>query len=337
MRNGPAVNPLSAARSPVFERDAAEGSRAPRVSVITIFLNAERYLEEAVQSVFAQEFKDLELLLVDDGSSDRSTAIALDYAKRFSHSVHYLEHHGHVNRGMSASRNLGIRSARGSFIAFIDADDVWGPRKLSEQVAILDAHPELGMVCGAVRYWSSWIGQEDRILLTGARQDEVVPPPAASVTTYPLGSASAPCPSDLLLRRDVVESIGGFEEHFTGPRQMYEDQAFLAKLYLEASVYFSSNVWLSYRQHPDSCVATVKRDGHYDEVRQYFLTWLEKYLKTRSTRSTAPVERRLRRALWQSHHPQVNRMIVRCVTLTGRLHRKAELVLRRLILISDKS
>jgi glycosyltransferase involved in cell wall biosynthesis len=228
---------------------------------------------------------------------------------------------------MSASRNLGIRGARGGFIAFIDADDVWEPRKLSEQVAIMEAHPELGMVCGAVRYWRSWAGQADRILPTGARQDEVIPPPVASITNYPLGRAFAPCPSDLLLRGDLVRVIGGFEEHFTGPRQMYEDQAFLAKLYLEAPVYFSSKVWLNYRQHPNSCVATVTRDGRYDEVRQYFLAWFEGYLSTRAARSSAPVGRRLRRALWPYRHPRLRLFVMPCASLIGRLRRKVRLVL----------
>jgi glycosyltransferase involved in cell wall biosynthesis len=300
---------------------------SPRVSVITIFLNAEGYLAEAIQSVFAQDFRDFELLLVDDGSSDRSTAIALDYARRFPCEVRYLQHEDHANRGMSASRNLGIRGARGGLVAFIDADDVWEPRKLSEQVAIMETHPELGMVCGAVRYWRSWAGLEDRILLTGARQDEVVPPPVASMTNYPLGSAFAPCPSDLLVRGDLVKAIGGFEEHFTGPRQMYEDQAFLAKLYLEAPVYFSSKVWLNYRQHPESCVATVKRDGRYDEVRQYFLVWFEAYLTSRGTRSSAPVRRRLRQAMWPYRHPRLHLFVMPCANLIGRLRRKVRLVL----------
>jgi glycosyltransferase involved in cell wall biosynthesis len=334
--SGPSTRPLSPVSSPILRCETPGGRPAPRVSIITIFLNADRYLDEAIKSVFAQDFQDLELLLVDDGSSDRSTAIALDHAKRLPHLVRYLEHERHANRGMSASRNLGIRCARGDFIAFIDADDVWEPNKLSDQVAIFDAHPELGMVCGAVRYWSSWAGQEDQILLTGAQQDKIVPPPFASITTYPLGSAFAPCPSDLLLRRDLFKIIGGFEEHFTGPRQMYEDQAFLAKLYLEAPVYFSSKIWLNYRQHPDSCVATVKRDGQYDEVRRYFLRWFEEYLKTRLTRSSAPVRRRLRRALWQYRFPRINRLIMINLTLATRLHRKAILLVRRSILRSSK-
>jgi glycosyltransferase involved in cell wall biosynthesis len=269
--------------------------------------------------------------LVDDGSSDGSTSIALGYAQRFSHSVRYIEHECHANRGMSASRNLGIRYARGSFIAFIDADDMWEPTKLSEQVAIMEAHPNLGMVCGAVRYWGSWAGKGDQILLTGPRQDEVIPPPVASIATYPLGLAFAPCPSDLLLRHEVVESIGGFEEHFTGARQMYEDQAFLAKLYLKAPVYFSSNVWLNYRQHPDSCVAIVKRSGRYHEVRRYFLIWFAEYLRTRPGRCNAPVERCLRRALWKVRYPRLTRWAMFFVNVALSVCRKARLVLGKLL------
>jgi glycosyltransferase involved in cell wall biosynthesis len=309
--------------SPVRLCEPPTGHRIPRVSVITIFYNADRYLEEAIESVLAQDFKDLELLLVDDGSTDHSSAIALGYAKRFPQLVRYLEHSGHANRGMSASRNAGIQSAYGEFVAFIDADDVWEPSKLSDQIAILETHRELGMVCGAVRYWSSWAGYEDEIRLTGILQDQVLQPPFVSLTNYPLGSGGAPCPSDLLLRRGIFEQIGGFEEQFTGPRQMYEDQAFLAKLYLQTPIYFSSSVWLRYRQHPDSCVAKVTGDGLYQEVRLYFLRWFTEYLKTRLTPSTAPVWQSLRRARWQTQYPRISRLIRAPLRLALRLRRGA--------------
>src|SRR5258706_2880162 len=78
------------------------------VSVVVIFLNAERFISEAVESVVAQTYGNWELLLVDDGSNDGSTEIARSYAAKFPDKIRYLEHHGHENRGMSASRNLGI-------------------------------------------------------------------------------------------------------------------------------------------------------------------------------------------------------------------------------------
>src|SRR5918994_2063107 len=99
------------------------------VSCIVIFLDEERFIEEAIKSVFAQTYENWELLLVDDGSTDGSTQIALRYAERHPGKVRYLEHPGHQNRGMSASRNLGISQAKGEYVALLDADDVWLPHK----------------------------------------------------------------------------------------------------------------------------------------------------------------------------------------------------------------
>src|SRR5690349_14304343 len=97
------------------------------VSVIMIFLDAAPYLDEAVASVFAQTYGRWELLLVDDGSIDGSSVIASGYAEQHPDKVRYLEHPNHENRGMSASRNLGIMQAHGEFVAFLDADDVYLP------------------------------------------------------------------------------------------------------------------------------------------------------------------------------------------------------------------
>ncbi|HVC55605.1 MAG TPA: glycosyltransferase family A protein [Stellaceae bacterium] len=248
--------------------------------MITIFFNAERFIAEAIDSVLAQDFRDFEIILVDDGSTRECTMIAREYAARHAPVIRYRQHPGHQNRGMSASRNLGLAAARGEFVAFIDADDAWEQTKLSEQVAIMEEFPELGMVCGAARYWSSWDGGRDEIVPTGHVRNEIVRPPEAALALYPLGTAPSPCPSDLLLRRAAVAAVGGFEEHFTGPRQLYEDQGFLAKLYLSSPVYFSDRIWLNYRQHDDSCVAEVNRLGLYREIRHYFLTWLDSYLTT---------------------------------------------------------
>ena len=113
-------------------------SNKPLVSAIIIFLNAEKFIEEAIESVFAQTYENWELLLVDDGSTDSSTRIALRYAEQHHDKVRYLEHSGHQNLGMSAARNLGISHAKGAYLAFLDADDVWLPRKLEQQVAIMN-------------------------------------------------------------------------------------------------------------------------------------------------------------------------------------------------------
>jgi glycosyltransferase involved in cell wall biosynthesis len=289
----------------------------PRVSVIAIFLNEERFLPEAVESVLAQDFTDFELLLVDDGSSDGSTSIARRYAAKRPGRVRYLEHPGHANRGMSATRNLGLSQARGEYVAFIDADDRWRAGKMREQVALLDSHPDVGIVCGVVTYWSSWEGGEDRPVATGGRRDAISAPPATSLALYPLGSADAPCPSDVMIRRSLLDAVGGFEEHFTGPLQMYEDQAFFAKAYLVSSVYFSGRAWLDYRIHGDSCVADVLRTGRYPAVRGYFLDWFSAYVERRDFPGKEAVERALRKARWRQTHPLAARVERRIRRLIG--------------------
>lgn len=310
----------------------SEDTASPLVSVIIIFLNGEPYFEAAIDSVLAQTFQDFELILVDDGSTDASTGRARALAAAQPGRIIYLGHDGHANRGMSATRNLGIRHARGTFIAFIDADDVWRPGKLAEQVAIMGRHPELGMVCGAVNYWRSWAGESDAVVPTGHVHDAPLQPPEALLNLYPLGTAAAPCPSDLLLRRDVVLGLGGFEEHFTGPRQMYEDQGFLAKLYLAAPVYFASAVWLDYRQHPDSIVAQVKQAGRYHEVRRYFLLWFERYLRERKEPAPPAAQAALRKALWRYRHPlafRTRETILSLAMQAGQLPRRAARRLKR--------
>ena len=180
-----------------------------------------------------------------------------------------------------SARNLGIREARGELVTFIDADDRWRHNKLAEQTAIFDRFPQVDASCGSVNYWRSWAGGEDQVVRTGHVQNRAVEPPEAILALYPLGNAAAPCPSDLMVRRATALALGGFEESFTGSLQMYEDQAFLAKLYLEVIIYFDERCWLDYRRHDASCVATVSRDGRYHEVRRHFLEWLAAYLSDR--------------------------------------------------------
>jgi glycosyltransferase involved in cell wall biosynthesis len=300
----------------------------PRVSVIMIFFNAKQFMDEAIASVMGQSMADLELLLCDDGSTDGSTSVAREWVARYPGTVRYHEHERHANRGMSATRNLGIAAARGEFIAFIDSDDVWRPEKLAEQVAVMEAHPELGMVSGTVNYWSSWAGGEDVLIPTGHVRHRVVQPPETSLALYPLGSAAAPTPSDILLRRVAVESVGGFEEHFTGARQAYEDQGFLGKLYLAWPVYFSDAVWLDYRQHPDSCSTSVLRDGRYHEVRSYFLGWFAGYLDRLTDEPSPAVRKAVRRALRPYRRPRTDALLTSPRRLVRRGRRRLSRVKR---------
>jgi glycosyltransferase involved in cell wall biosynthesis len=254
-------------------------TKPPAVTVVLIFFNETRYLQEAVDSVFAQTYADWELLLVDDGSTDGSSAVAQACAAAHPDRVRYLEHENHANRGMSATRNLGIREARGRFITFLDADDVWQADKLRIQVSLLDAHEEAGLVIGRLQYWHSWnpaasADQQDFIAPLREPLDVVVQPPELLRVTLADEWVTL---SNLLIRRHVVETIGGYDDSFRG---LYEDQVFHAKLCLEWPVVVSSHVGYRYRQHKDSCVSSSDHK-RTSTARLRFLAWLDAYLDAR--------------------------------------------------------
>jgi glycosyltransferase involved in cell wall biosynthesis len=244
----------------------------PVVSVVLIFFNGERFIEEAVQSVRDQTLTDWELILVDDGSTDRSTEIARDVAAG-DERIRYVDHPGHQNRGMSASRNLGVANASAPYIAFIDTDDVWVPTKLSEQVDLLAGMPDVALVCGAMLYWYSWnpaATEADHVVLTGGVADRRLDPPQAAVTLFPLGRRRG-VGTDILVRRTVFDAVGGFEEQFRG---MLEDQAFFIKVFMRYPIYISSRPWLRYRQHDASCIGQASRAERLRH-RKIFLDWLQ--------------------------------------------------------------
>jgi len=114
------------------------------ISVIIPVHNAERYLAEAIESVLAQTYQPLEIIVINDGSTDNSEAVA----KRYVPSVRYYTQQ---NKGIGPTRNRGAELARGRFLAFLDADDLWVADKLERQMALFEADPELDMVFGHVK------------------------------------------------------------------------------------------------------------------------------------------------------------------------------------------
>jgi glycosyltransferase involved in cell wall biosynthesis len=278
-------------------------SAAPRVSAIVIFLNEARFIAEAIESVRAQNCDDWELILVDDGSTDASTGIARDYAAREPTRIRYVEHSAHANHGMSAARNLGLAHARGQFVGFLDADDVWLPVKLREQLAVLDSHPDVQMTYGRTELWRSWAdpGASDDFCELGLPADTVVMPPNLLVSLIE-NRSQTPTTCNALMRRTAVDRVGRFEAGFRG---MFEDQVFFLKLSVSAPVYVASQVWARYRQRNDSASARAELGGQVRESRRRMLDWLQGYLSDQGVDSPAVwrvLRRQKRVARWPRLH-----------------------------------
>lgn len=298
-------------------------SKQPLVSCIVIFFNAGKpFFEEAIASIFAQTYDNWELLLADDGSTDESTEIAKQYARNYPEKVRYLEHDGHQNRGMSATRNLGICHARGEYIAFLDADDVWLPNKLAEQVPLIEAHPEVAMLYGRTQYWFSWLENNpclwqlnpdeepgDFLTITSQRFDTVIYP-SEQLVLFLENRHIYPCTCSILIRRQTFDKLGLFEENF---RNALEDFVFHSKIFLNLPVYVSSRCWDRYRYHPDSYWrVAVKQEGEkiHHASRLNYLTWLEQYLIEQDIQDPQ-VWKALKKELWAHHNPTLYRQVER--------------------------
>jgi glycosyltransferase involved in cell wall biosynthesis len=278
----------------------------PLVSSVIIFLDAEQYIEEAIESVFRQTYRNWELLLVDDGSRDRSLEIARRYAAAHCPRVRYLEHENHANLGMSASRNLGVRHSHGDYIAFLDSDDVWLPRKTEEQAAILKEQRSAGMVYGKTEYWYSHSSAErrrDYVFDLGIPANTLVQPPAL-LTLFLRGQVRTPCPSDIMVRRSTIEGVGGFDDDFRG---LYEDQAFLAKAYLNTPVFVAGEHWSRHRRHSNSFMAVARRTAPKHPSGIAYLEWLESQLAQEGV-ADPDLWEALRGKKWRYQHPTLHRL-----------------------------
>jgi glycosyltransferase involved in cell wall biosynthesis len=170
----------------------------PRICVVVPAFNAAEWLGPTLQSVVTGTFRDVDVVVVDDGSSD----ITAEVAQSFGPPVRVLRQ---SNRGMSASRNRGIEASDAEFIALLDADDVWHPRKLELQIEVMDAMPEVGLCFSE---FFSWNGNSppgfdtsvDRSLdarLSGWIYHQMI------LTNFVL-------PSSAFLRRSAVQRLGPF-------------------------------------------------------------------------------------------------------------------------------
>jgi alpha-1,6-rhamnosyltransferase len=163
----------------------------PLISVIIAAYNAEPNLREALESVVSQDWTPFEVVLVDDGSTDGTGAIARSYD-----SIRYIRQE---NAGPAAARNTAIRNSKGSLVANFDSDDVLPPRRLRVQAEYLVEHPEVGCVFGRQEWLNApaWLGRD---VIYG------------DLDGIPLSSA--------MFRREVLDQLGGYDSRYEPSEDM---------------------------------------------------------------------------------------------------------------------
>ena len=171
----------------------------PRISVIIPVYNAARYLEETLASVFAQTYRDYEVIVVNDGSTDESALVLAPYAR--DGRIRYLDQ---ANAGVAAARNRALREAGGELVAFLDADDLWLPEKLEKQVHLLTRQPGVGLVyADLVNFYP---GGDEAYSLFQVKQ-----PAAGWVLDRLFYGNFVPTPT-VVVRLAVLKEVGLFDE-----------------------------------------------------------------------------------------------------------------------------
>ncbi|MDH4129322.1 MAG: glycosyltransferase [Spirochaetota bacterium] len=205
------------------------------VSIIIPSYNRANYLLEAIESVLAQTYKPIELIIVDDGSNDNTYLCVDKYLKN-----HCVRYYYQQNKGVSSARNTGIKLSRGEYISFLDSDDLWDKRKLEYQMSFILSQSEY-YVCYTDEIW---IRNGVRVNYNNRYQ---------KYSGYIYKHCLPLCiigPSSILLKREVVNDIGLFDESLA----VCEDYDYWLRLSLKYPIYFFG----------DKLV--IKRGGHYDQL-----------------------------------------------------------------------
>lgn len=206
---------------------------APVVSVVMPMRDAERFVEASLRSLLVQGEVALEVIVVDDGSRDRSAAIVADLADA---RIRLIDGRG---EGISAALNKGLAASRGVFVARCDADDLFPPGRLARHVDWLTRHPDIGAICGSFSTIDS-NGKPVREMQCGPTAEAISAELQAGVTRTHLGTYT--------IRRDVLNGLGGFRSYFDG----CEDIDLQLRLVPSYRVWYEPHLSYVYRLHDAS-------------------------------------------------------------------------------------
>lgn len=202
----------------------------PKISVILPAYNAEKYINEAIDSILTQTYRDFELIILNDCSKDRTEEIILSYE---DDRIVYLKNQ--VNMGVAATLNRGLAAAKGEYVARMDADDISLPERFEKQAAYLDEHPGTAVLGAALERFGEGIP-------TQLRRFSATPAEMKVDLLFTCGLAH---PS-VMMRRAVICELGGYDLEFEG----MEDYELWCRVAREHQVTTLDEVLLRYRIHP---------------------------------------------------------------------------------------
>ncbi len=212
----------------------------PRVSVVIPTYNRENYITETIESVLAQTYRDFEIIVVDDGSTDNTRQAVGTF--RDDSRVNYIYQE---NQGVSAARNTAIRASRGEYIAILDSDDIWLKDALEKRVEVLDKYPGVGLVFGQSRLMDA-DGTVYRVRGSSFMNSSGIVDRTAQIKELLFGCNILPSAS--MIRGSCFDEVGVFHNDLT----FAEDRLLFIRLTKRYQVAYISEPLVKYRIHPGS-------------------------------------------------------------------------------------
>lgn len=218
----------------------------PLVSIIIPCHNAECFVAETIQSSLGQSYANCEIIVIDDGSTDRSYEIIGGFGDR-------IQHLKSINKGGSSARNLGLQKAKGSFIQFLDSDDLMAPDKIEKQLANIESHQNWISTCPYVDFEDSISevhASIDRSPLTDSHDpfDWII----ERISSH---SSKASVAHSFLTPRELIGRAGPWNENL----KINQDGEFFTRVLLQAEeIRFEANTQVYYRRHQNPSVSKVR-------------------------------------------------------------------------------
>lgn len=252
-----------------------------KISIITPLYNGSKTILETAESVLAQDFKDWEWILFDDGSIDGTQETAKKLSVKYSGKIFYFEHSENKNFGTAYTRNRAVEKSKCRIISFVDQDDIWFENRLSHQLNIFDKVEDCSMIWGPVLYWYKDRTFKQHVGFSGKGLMNGVYSPPGFVEIFLKNLRGTPLPSASLIRRKCFEEAGGFEESIRGS----EDIVLWLKLAQKFQIYYDDEILTKYRKHQDSTLRQAIESGTMDEWNLTFYKWVIDFLKKNSAKN----------------------------------------------------
>jgi glycosyltransferase involved in cell wall biosynthesis len=220
--------------------------RRPLVSIIIPCYNSESFVADAIQCSLDQTYQSCEIIVIDDGSTDRSAEIIESFGER-------IQHVSSSNKGGCSARNLGFEKAMGSFIQFLDSDDLMAPDKIEKQLATIESHPNWISTCPYVDFENS-ISEVDASIDRSPLTDSSDPFDWI-IERISSHSSKSSVTHSFLTPRELIRRAGPWNENL----KINQDGEFFTRVLLQAEeIRFEANTQVYYRRHQNPSVSKVR-------------------------------------------------------------------------------